>query len=413
MIRCALSVLFLIVSIGSAETIQVREDRSRRNGRTIDVHVEILRATGTPARDALFIFQGGPGQSATQLADFYGRTFARARESRDLVLVDVRGTGKSNPLPCDVGVEPGELFPLSAVARCRDELTKRVDLTKYTTADIVQDVEEIRAKLGYEQLDLYGTSYGTRVALEYLRRYPSRVRAMIVKGVVAPSMRYTVDPALDTQRSMDKVIALAPSLREDLDKLFASLPIRGVTRDDVAVELRGLLHSVPGIQRLPALVRDPNALVDGIPDHRHALSRELSLGMYFSVTCAEDAWRVSDADAKRETANTFPRNYWHRQLTRACTIWPHAKPRREIAKPVRAKAPVLIISGGYDPVTPPRFGEEIARTLSNSRHLIIPNGSHSFAGMTGCVDVAMNAFLLDPDPKKVDGSCVEKIPPPL
>lgn len=129
--------------------------------------------------------------------------------------------------------------------------------------------------------------------------------------------------------------------------------------------------------------------------------------MYFSVACAEDAWRVPEEEIAKLTAGTVAGDYWGRQLVRACGIWPHDSPRR--ATPFVSRVPALIVSGGFDPVTPPRFGEELRKTFVNSRHVVVENGSHSFAGMAGCIDVVMTAFVKSPDPAEVDASCASKI----
>lgn len=398
-------------------TITVRENRAKKSGRTIDLNVVVLKAKGTAKSDPLFALQGGPGQAVVPLADFYARTFAGIRADRDIVLVDQRGTGKSNPLSCDFGDGLTDLFPPRHVEACRDELSKRADLTQYTTAHAVEDLEEVRKALGYGKVNLYGTSYGTRVAVEYVRRHPKNVRSMIVKGVVPPAMRQTIDTALDTEASWKRVVALGgPSLQQDLEKAMAALPA-GITRDAVAVSMRSSLQSAPAMKRFVDAIRaaakgDRAPLAKYITDQRAAFPKVLSFGMYFSVTCAEDIPRVPDAEAARATANTIARDYWHRQLARACELWPDVPVAKHIGQPLRSNVPVLIVSGGYDPVTPPRMGEALAKTLPNSRHVVVDNGSHSFAGMDGCVDVFMSAFVVDPDPRKVDATCVEKIGPP-
>lgn len=392
-------------------TVEVRE--SSASARKIPLHVVVVPATGKAKRDAIFVLAGGPGQPASALAGFAVELFAGARKDRDLVFVDQRGTGKSNGLFCDLGDDLGDLFPLRRFEQCRDELTKRADLRAYTTADAVRDLEAVRHALGYRKVDLFGTSYGTRVALEYTRRHRERVRAIILKGVVSPSLRYTVDPALATQAALEKMEALAPSLRGDLATALAHLP-PGVTRDTLAIEVRNAFHSISSAEQLPALVHrlaagDWKPLIEAQRRYRAGLSKGLALGMYASVTCAEDVWRVSDAEAKRLTAGTLPGDYWHRQLARVCAIWPHAEPQRQVAEPFRSRVPALLLSGAYDPVTPPRFGEEVARMFPNSKHVVVANGSHSFDRLEGCVDVMMSKFMEEPDPAKVDASCVGKI----
>ena len=387
-----------IESVPDAKCTQVPVVESR--GRNINLNVVVVPARGTASRDAIVILQGGPGQAATRLTDFYAGVFDGARETHDIMLVDQRGTGKSNPLNCDFG---SGFFPIDKVTQCRDELSKRASLESYTTAEAVADLDVVRRELGYAKLNLYGTSYGTRVAFEYARRFPAHVRSMIVKGVVSPTLRYTVDPPLDTETSLNRVIAEAAPKYPDLRKELAAI---AMPRDDLAFEIRGMLHSLPGVRALPKRIHEGK-----FESHYAALSRELSFGMFLSVVCAEDIWRVSDADATTLTAGTITGDTWQRGLSAACKVWPHKPPQKELSAVLRSDVPTLLISGAYDPVTPPRQAEAAARGLRNSRHVIVKNGSHSFAGMSGCVDKIMAAFVNDPDPAKVDATCAANIPP--
>lgn len=399
-------------------TITVPENRAEPGGRRIGLNVVIVPATGGPKLEPLFILQGGPGQAATKLTDFYAEVFGGIRRDRDIVLVDQRGTGDSNGLKCDMGTGT-ELFPVEAVAACAHEVSNIADPRFYTTSEAVADLEDVRRALGLKRINLYGTSYGVRVALEYIRRYPQLVRCVILKGPTPPDLRYTVDPAIDTQRSIERVMTLVPSLRSDLAKAIAALPAQGMTRDLFGVELRNSLHSVASIAELPRAVHEAangnwSSFTNSATTHRAALSRDLYLGMYFSVTCAEDIWRVSADDVKRETAGTIAGDYWYRQLTGACGVWPHAAPAREVAKPFHANRPALIISGAFDPVTPPRWGAATAMILPHSRHIVIENASHSFAGLSGCIDKLMTQFVIDPDPQRIDTSCVANLAlPPI
>ena len=397
-------------------TITVPENRAEAGGRTISLNIVILPATERATLEPLFILQGGPGQAATMLADFYAEVFAGIRRDRDIVLVDQRGTGGSNGLKCDMGAGT-DLFPVDAVAACARDVVKIADPRFYTTAEAVADLDDVRRALGPKRINLYGTSYGVRVALEYIRKYPRHVRSAILKGTVPPQLRYMIDPAADTQRSIERVMTLVPSMRGDLARALAALPVEGMTRELFVVELRNSLHSMPSIAELPRVVHEAasgnwSSFINAATAHRAALSRDLFLGMYFSVTCAEDIWRVSADDAKRETANTMAGDYWCRQLAGACRVWPHATPHSEVTKPFRASTPALIISGAFDPVTPPRWGQATATILPNSRHIVIEHASHSFAGLIGCVDKVMTAFVVDPNPTGVDASCAGRVAMP-
>ncbi|HEY0038674.1 MAG TPA: alpha/beta fold hydrolase [Longimicrobium sp.] len=188
--------------------VHVAEDSLAPGGRTVPLFVAVLPATGQRLGDPLFFLSGGPGQAPSDQAEFVASLFAALRPSRDLVLVDLRGTGRSAALDCDFhGGEPGrvmgEPFPVAAVRACRDSLSRRADLRLYTTGRAMRDLEQVRHALGYERINLYGTSYGTRAALEYARRYPSRVRSMILRGVTPPSLVVPLPFARDAQRSLD------------------------------------------------------------------------------------------------------------------------------------------------------------------------------------------------------------------
>lgn len=394
-------------------SITVAENRAHPVGRKIHLNVVVVPATGRATLEPLFILQGGPGQAATMLTDFYADVFDGIRRERDIILLDQRGTGESNGIKCDMG--PGtDLFPPDAVAACARDVAKVADPRFYTTAEAVADLEDVRRILGLKRINLYGTSYGVRVALEYIRKYPRQVRSVILKGTVPPQLRYLIDPAIDTQRSVDRVASLVPAFRGDLEKAMAALPSPGMTRELFGVELRNSLHSTASIAELPRAIHEAangnwSSFAKSAAAHRAAYSRDLFLGMYFSVTCAEDLWRVSEAGVKRETSGTIAGDYWYRQLAGACSVWPHAAPHREVAKPFRANTPALIISGAFDPVTPPRWGAATATLLPRSRHVVIENASHSFAGLAGCVDKFMARFIVDPNPERIDTSCAEKV----
>jgi pimeloyl-ACP methyl ester carboxylesterase len=173
-------------------TYEVFENRASRAGRKIALKIVLLPATGPdPAPDPVFSLEGGPGGSATLDAAEVAADPARVR--RDLVLVDTRGTGGSNPLACPHlwgdGSRLDRIFPPDAVAACRDALQKRADLTLYTTAAAMDDVDEVRRHLGYGAVNLSGASYGTFAAQIFLARHPEAVRTVVLSSVVSRASR--------------------------------------------------------------------------------------------------------------------------------------------------------------------------------------------------------------------------------
>src|SRR6202047_152304 len=165
-------------------TYEVFENRETRSGRKLSLRIVLLPATG-PARapDPVFFLSGGPGEGATESAPEL--VHSPMRTLRDLVFVDTRGTGGSDPLSCRIwgdGTRLDHIFPLDAAIACRDELQKKADLTRYTTAAAMDDVDEVRRHLGYGPVNLIGGSYGTYAAQVFLVRHPEAVRSVVLSG---------------------------------------------------------------------------------------------------------------------------------------------------------------------------------------------------------------------------------------
>ena len=177
-------------------TYEVWENREAKSGRRIPLNVIVLPAANQPARpDPLVFLQGGPGDAPSFNARFYNGVFASVRTTRDLVLIDLRGTGQSAALTCpELGQRDREgafdenMLNAQAIRACRARLEQRADLRLYTTAIVVDDLDEVIGALGYSQVNLYGTSYGTRVAQSFMARHPSRIRTASLKGLVPQSM---------------------------------------------------------------------------------------------------------------------------------------------------------------------------------------------------------------------------------
>ena len=432
--------------------VQVPENREVRDGRKIGIYVVVLPAfNANPAPDPLWVIQGGPGQAGTKLADFYSKTFAEVRKNRDIVLFDQRGTGKSNGLKCEL-IDPSastaehfvDFLPLEKVKECKNNLQQVADLSQYTTLNGMRDLDEIREVLGYEKLNFYGTSYGTAAALVYLQEFPDRVRSAVLKAV-APlnSMRVSVTTAADAQRALDRVFedcakeescnqafpnlkaeyqALAERLRKEpaevqlVDPQTKEASTVKLKWEQIGLTLRALLHAPDSASKLPLMIHQAatgnfTPLAQMTLMMRKQFQTELSFGMFLTVYCTEDIPLVSEDMIRKETANTFHGDYWVRQIANACTVWPKGKPPVQNKK-FESKAAVLLISGGLDPVTPPRWGEEAAKKLPNSKHFVVEQGGHSFNRMAGCVDVVIADFISKGSVESLDFSCASKITRP-
>ncbi len=217
--------------------LTVYENRETRKGRKIDLNVVVLPALEQQNKQPpLFDLAGGPGVGATISAAFYATQGRAIRRNRDVVLVDQRGTGGSNLLQCDrSGKKPlDEMYPVNYVTECRKQLERIADLTQYTTPIAMDDLDDVRAWLGYDQINLIGTSYGTRAALVYLRQQPERVRSIILMGVAPTNTKL---PMFHTRNAMRAIELLFSQCAADADCNTAYPRLRQ-TFEDVLAKLQ-------------------------------------------------------------------------------------------------------------------------------------------------------------------------------
>ena len=427
----------------------VAEHPRASGGRKLPLFVAVLPAREAPVEpDPLFVLAGGPGQAATSLAGFATTAFATVWQHRDLVLVDLAGTGRSAALDCQLYQSPrdlaGDFYPAARVTACRDSLAKVADLKRYTTAVLVDDLDAVRAALGYPRINLYGTSYGSRAALSYLRRHGDHVRSVVLKAVAPPTMRGTMDYARDTEHALQTLFAacaadarcagafprpgaeLAEVLtRADRGRLRGRVPDPAggpavelpLNRGLVASTLLGLLQNSNAAVRLPWLVHtvyqgDTGPLVDEIVQYRRGLDAGISFGMHLSVECSESAPRLNLAASARNDRGTALGDYRVAQLAKACHHWVRGPVPANHAEPVRSDVPVLLVSGGLDPNTPPHWGAEAARTLSHATHIVIPTVAHGFSSVRECGAAFVSAFIAAASADGIDFSCSTTYPLP-
>lgn len=423
----------------------VWENRSARRGRTIDLNVVLLKATGPSRRpDPLVYLVGGPGTAATSRAP--SLTGSTLRRTRDILLVDQRGTGRSNGLFC--GPEP--TAPASAFMatidtarahRCARELSSRADLRHYLTSYAMDDLDEVRAALGYEKLNLHGESYGTRAALVYLRQHGDQVRSVTLQGAAAFSHPMPAGFARASEDALDGVIrdcaadmACAkafPELLRDYRRAvsamdagsreFAVRDPRGgstvtvkLTSRDFAEALRAMLYTPAAARQVPLFLHQAATTGDYRPFAEFQLQRNIGLtqrvaeGMYFAVTCTEDVARTDTAAAYAAGRGTFLADHRARAHIESCRGWPRGVLPARFGQEVASDVPVLIITGQYDPATPPSDARSAASRLRNARVVIVPHGGHGAGGLTGaaCVSRLVAAFLETADPDGLDAGCL-------
>ncbi len=418
-------------------TLSVFENRATKQGRQIALKIVVAPALRrTAARDPLFILEGGPGAGAATLASARLPMFRRFRTDRDLVFVDQRGTGESNRLGCDPSPEE-----LDDVRTDDDRITARLkaclaaldaDPRLYTTPIAMDDLDDVRAFLGYDRINLWGGSYGTRAALVYLRQHDAHVRSIVLDGVAPQDMQLPLHTTRDAQRALDRMFAdcaaesacaaAFPTLKADTEALFSRLErdrptVRGVhprtgaplelplTRRDVALVIFRALYIPEAVSLLPRVLTEASAgeyqglLALAFSSPPEGDKRDIAMGMHLSVVCAEDFPRITPAARARVGGTGFLGAAMFDAQYGGCAFWPRGDVPESYYAPVVSDRPVLILSGADDPVTPPVWGEHVKPTLSRSRHIVVPGAGH-ITLTRGCVPQLVGRFL---DAASVDG----------
>lgn len=424
-------------------TYAVWENRETKQGRKIGLNIVILPALGPDKQpDPIFEFGGGPGDAITKAAGWYAQS--PLRQKRDFVLIDQRGTGRSNPLQCPFYGEPvdfrraaGELFPVPVVEECREKLAKVADLSQYTTDASADDVNEVRQWLGYGKINLEGGSYGTRMAQTYWRKYPETVRTVVLTGVLPQTSYIPIGHAYAGQRALGLLLAECasqpdcraafPDTEADLKAIKARIdkgtnvtvtntrtgekqevrPTWGLVAEGIRFLMYGPAAASLPLQIHKAAQGDLAPLIQMSIERRLGITEGLYWGMDFSVTCAEDLPFITEEMIQKWTPATYLADYRIRQQKAVCKVWPRGKVPANVHELVRSDVPVLLISGERDPVTPPEFAEEAARFMTNHLHVVVPRGSHGAAGE--CTDNLIRDLLDRGSIQGLDPSCVAAV----
>ena len=426
-------------------------DPAQPQGTQIDIQYAVLPALARNRKpDPVMFFAGGPGQSAMALAGTVSRMLARLGNRRDIVLIDQRGTGRSAPLLCKEplptaamadGVDPAR--QIARLQACQSELQKLPygDLRHFTTWVAMQDADAVRQVLGATTVNLVGGSYGTRAALDYLRQFPQAVRRVVIDGVAPPDMVLPASFSTDNQAALDATFSACeadatcrqrhPSLRADWQRLLASLPrevrvlhpVTGtperlnITRDWVLGLARVPLYAPILASALPqALAEAAQGRFEALVGLATAIGRgrntQLAEGMHFSVVCAEDLPGLAQASDMPgvDYGDSFAAQY-----RRVCATWPRGTVPAQFYKMAPTPVAALLLSGGADPVTPPRHGERVAMALgAKARHVVVPQAGHGVMSL-GCMrDVIFRFIDADTDEAalKLDADCARQIPRP-
>jgi len=448
---CRLEHLDRVLALpGECGTFSVAENPAEPNGRRIELFVARIPAISlNKAPDPLFLIAGGPGTSTVDMYTSSAGPFGRVRRDRDLVLVDQRGTGRSHRLDCHYqeqdllqSLDENQAGPENV--KCRDELSKDADLRQYTTSIAVKDLDAVRTALGYERINLYGQSYGTRVAQHYARRYPQATRAVILDGVINPEEVLGPAIAIDAEQALQRILARckadAPcaqafkdpyadyqALRTRLTQkpvrttVSAASTGRPITFDFTARHLSAVLRFASYNDEQAALLplslhlalNEDNflPLANQFRVFATALSESFAYGMHNSVACSEDAPLIDlqklDVGALNATHMGAEQV---QQLVEACRNWPRGVVDPDLHAPFESSAAALLLSGSDDPVTPPAYATLAQRAFADSKHVILKGHGHGQMGAP-CVDRVMARFVGAGSAKDLDASCTEKVTP--
>ncbi len=428
------------------------ENKKAAAGKKIEIYVVVIPAIHSEEKkDPVFFFEGGPGAAASNSLSFYSEPGNPYRQYQDVVLIDVRGTGKSNPLHCNslefkAGLQDQfkEMYPGTAVVRCRDSLSKTNDLTQYTTENVVQDLEEIRAWLGYDKVNLYGLSYGTRVAQTYMKLFPESIVSATLWSPVAMNAKMPLFHARFAQDAINKIFdeclkdslcrSEFPDIKNDFINLMSSwktkskqfhytdqqgLPVSiEIPWPAFHTKIRSLSYHPAGMRTIPFIIHsaakgDLKPFIKLFPKES-VMDDFIAEGFYLCITCAEDVPFITEKEIPALIADTYMGNYRIEQQRRACSLWNSAHLSPDILHPVSSAIPTLILSGGLDPVTPMAWADSIAAGLKNCRIIRIPQMGHLFDGLSNdqCFDTIVADFLRNHDLSRLNDSCISSMTPP-
>jgi len=435
----------------------VPENRANPDGRTIRLHVAIFRArTDNPAPDPVIHLGGGPGAALLDDAVFYLQAGGNAiRMQRDYIMFSQRGTAYADPkLECneyalflwqsaEEELDDEEKWEQAArvVAECRDRLARQgIDLAAYNSAENAADVEDLRRALGYEQVNLYGISYGTRLALTVLREYPDSVRSVILDSVYPPQVNLYSEMPSNAGRALNAVFencardpacnAAYPNLEQTffetydlLEEQPLTIPLFGPDRQYVvrfdgelfASMLFARLYTLESLPYIPRWIEDAQernapALMTPLSN---VIGFDVAPGMYWSIQCGEEVAFETEESAAQAAAELPPQlagAFAAAPILRVCEAWGVGPADPIENEPVESDVPALVFAGEYDPITPPEWARLAAETLPNSYLYEFEGVGHGVVRSDGCALLIALQFLDDPTAAPNDSCIAEREP---
>jgi pimeloyl-ACP methyl ester carboxylesterase len=430
-----------------------RDDNQRDDpaSRKIDLNLALIKSDAERADSDIVVFlAGGPGQAAVETYPQIAAALAPLRKHHHILLLDQRGTGKSHPLDCkaakddekkddgnDAGIDTQKIR--EQTAKCLAEVQSSADPRYYTTTVATRDLEDLRQALGAPQFDLVGVSYGTRMAQQYLMRHPDGVRSVVLDSVapnelvLGQDFARNLDDALKAQFALcEKNAACSKAFGDSfasLNRLRDALraqPQNVTLRDPTTFESKSLhltASRLAGLVRMFAYSPEtaallPLSIAEGLKGDYTPLAGQTQLlqedmsgamngGMQASVICSEDADLLKPDP---NDANTLLGTSLTDTFTTICAVWPHGAMPADFRTPLKSDKPILVLEGELDPVTPPRYGEQVMKGLSNAKLIVAKGQGHNVIGR-GCLPKLVNEFVEKLDPKTLDAKCAEALGP--
>ena len=418
-------------------TFSVAENRENTN-RMIDLNIAIVRTKSTKKQaDPVIMLAGGPGQSAVESYIGVSHAFRDILKNRDVVLVDQRGTGKSNPLKCefDESVQKEILKDNDLIYPELEKCVKNLDADTryYTTTESIKDLEDVRKALKIEKWNLIGISYGTRKALTYMKMFPDSIRSVILDGVVPQQEALAASHEINLINALRKQFDQCnqqPSCNEAFGDIesqmwnlmetveekqpvirlqnFSSGEYEEITlnKESIAIAIRMFSYSASSMNLLPLMINKANnGQLETIASQANMINSMMQQSMTnveFSILCAEDAPFYPDTISSNKQT-IFGEGFIDR-VKKTCEYWPHMRADSSFKDPVESDLPVLLLSGELDPVTPPEFADTAMQTLSNAQHLVAKGQGHNVFPL-GCMPDIITDFFEDPE-QELDIECM-------
>ena len=445
--------------------LAVPRDRRGNDGVTLRLHYAVFKSTSSnPRPDPVVYLSGGPGFGALETVPLtFNRRFLPFLAERDFIMFDQRGTGLSEPaLDCpeytrtyydlldrDLSTEEAGAEFLGAFRECHDRLVKEgVDPEAYTTVENAADVRDLRVALGYDEWNLYGVSYGTKLALTTMRDHPQGIRSAILDSAFPLQVNLDTSIAANARRAFDVLFQgcaahvaspgegmscaeAYPGLRESFFRTVAALnddpaavsltnPLTGETfpalldGDALVATLFQSLYATELLPVIPlAIAEAEEGRFDAVAAIQGSLLAELdfaSVGMQLSVQCGEET-RFVTREELAGAVKDFPElgDVFAREVNLdVCELWGSRRAGPIENEAVSSPIPALVLSGEYDPITPPAWGRLTAADLDNAFFYEFRGVGHGASGTGGCPLGITLDFLDDPG-SEPDSSCMARM----